>query len=238
MTNNLDLIPQTEIRSQELSWETVDRMDWQLWSMAILLILVLGIGVLGFMFPSVFWLGQELTVKAPERAFFGFCALLVLAVVYLLQKNAKVRQLKRQLIEAHRALTSAEREADIQSFQALPSLNQFRDALAMEFRRASTSAAYMTVLIFTASRVPPEGLGRMSRQLRSMTRQGESLYRISDNAVGVILPGMKLSNGASFAAQVENICGISKENLEVRITAYPEDASGLAELEGRLRRQD
>jgi hypothetical protein len=39
-------------------------------------------------------------VKAQEQAFFGFCVLLVLILLYLFQKQANVRRLKRDLVEA------------------------------------------------------------------------------------------------------------------------------------------
>ena len=227
-----------ERSSPEMSWEKLDRMDWQLWLLATLLIFVLGAGMLTFIFPSVFWLKEGLGVTAPERAFFGFCVLLALVLVYLVQKQAKVRQLRRELFDAQADLALAEREGAIQSFQTLPNVNQFRDALAMEYRRASTSGAHMSVVLFTAPSAPLETLGRMTRTMRALLRQGETLYRTSDQAVGVILPGMNLSSVASFAAQVGSLSRLSQKELEVNITAYPEEASSLAALEANLRRQD
>ena len=238
MTKNSAGALAPEVGSSQSTWENLDRQDWQLWLMSTLLILVLGVGLLSFMFPTVFWMGGELALKAPERAFFGFSVLLALALGYLLQKNSKVRQLKRELFQAQAALTRAGQDAAIQAFETLPTLLQFRDMLAMEYRRASTSGIALAVVLFTAVSASREGLGRMTSLLRSMLRQGETLYRISDKAVGVILPGMKLSNGAAFAAQVESLGGFPDQELQVNIIAYPEDASSLSELEGKLRRQN
>ena len=228
----------SETRSPEMSWEKLDRMDWQLWLLASLLIFVLGAGLLTFMFPSAFWLKEGLGVTAPQRAFFGFCVLLALVLVYLVQKQAKVRQLRRELFDAQADLAIAEREAAIESFQTLPTMNQFRDALAMEFRRATTSEVPLSVVLFKAHFASLERLGHMARCVRSLLRQGETLYRISDKAIGVILPGMNLSKGASFAAQAEALSGPFPENLEVNVTAYPDEASTLSALEANLRRQD
>ena len=122
-----------------MNWETAERLVWHLWVLAILLIFVLGVSLLGFMFPTAFWFGQELPMQSPQRAFFGFCVLLALVLVYLLQRQATVRRLKRQLFEAQAAVVAAEREADAQAFLDLPGTAEFRDALAMEYRRASTS---------------------------------------------------------------------------------------------------
>lgn len=41
--------------SAETSWASIDRRDWQLWLLSFLLIIVLGVGVLSFMFPVAFW---------------------------------------------------------------------------------------------------------------------------------------------------------------------------------------
>ena len=227
---------QSQASHPKVTWETLDYLDWQLWMLAVLLIGVLGVGVLSFMFPTAFLLKESSAIRAPERVFFGFCVLLALTLVYLLQKQAKLRQLKRELVEAQTALARAEQEADIQALQTLPSLDQFRDTLAMEYRRASTAGTHVAVVLFNAPSVPLEGLGRMTSLVRSMLRHGETLYRISDKAVGLILPGMKLSNGMSFAAHVEALSGFPKRDLEVKITAYPDDVSTLTELEGKLRK--
>ncbi len=103
----------SETQAQQISWATLDRLDWHLWLLASLLILVLGASLLSFMFPSAFWLERDLPVRAPQRAFIGFCVLLALVLVYLLQKQATVRQLKRALFEAQTDLATAEWAATI-----------------------------------------------------------------------------------------------------------------------------
>ena len=220
---------------KELNWESVERLDWHLWVLAIFLIFVLGVSLLGFMFPAAFWFGQELPMETPQRAFFAFFVLLALVLVYLLQRQAKIRQLKRQLFEAQAAIAVAEREATAEAFLALPGTPQFRDALAMEFRRASHVNRPLAEVLFKAPNISLDALGHLVQHLRHMVRRGESLYRISDKAVAVILPGMQLADAASFAAEVEGRAGIAKTDLEVSVTAFPDDASTLAELEARIR---
>lgn len=226
---------QTATRAAELSWERLDRLDWHLWVLATLLIFVLGASLLSFMFPSAFWSGEQPVVERSQRAFFGFCVLLALVLVYLLQRQATVRQLKRQLFEAQAVTAEAKRETTIQAFQTLPTLSQFQDTLAMEYRRASTSGAHLAVLLLTAPNAFLETLGHMASLLRSLLRQGESLYRISDKSLGIILPGMPLSQAAGFAAQAEERIGIPKGELVITLTAYPEESGTLTELEQRLR---
>ena len=219
----------------EMSWERLDRLDWHLWVLAVLLIFVLGASLLSFMFPSTFWFGEELAVQRPQRAFFGFCGLLALVLVYLLQRQATIRQLKRQLFQSQAEAIATRREAAIQSFQTLPGMSQFRDTLAMEFRRASTSDSSLAVVLLTVPNAAGERLGYISNALRSLLRQGESLFRLSDTGIGIILPGMELNNAASFATQAEGSIGLPKGELEITVTAYPDQVGSLAELEQRLR---
>ena len=86
--------------AKELSWEALERQDWHLWILAVLLMFVLGVSLVSFMFPSAFWFREQLAMQAPQRAFLGFCVLLALVLVYMLQRQATVRRLKRQLFEA------------------------------------------------------------------------------------------------------------------------------------------
>ena len=225
----------TTNETKKLDWETIERLDWHLWILAILLIFVLGVSLLSFMFPSIFWTGQETAPDRSQQAFIGFCVLLALVLVYLMQRQADVRRLKRQLFEAQAAIAIAEQESASQTFLALSGLAQFRDVLAMEYRRASTSSAPLAAALFAAPGASPSALGNMARFLRCILRRGESLYRISDNAVAVILPGMRWSEAASLAAQVESLSGLSKEEIDVSITSYPEETSSLTELQERLR---
>jgi GGDEF domain-containing protein len=152
-----------------------------------------------------------------------------------LQRQSTVRQLKRQLFEAQTAVMAAKREAIVQTFLALPGKDQFLDTLAMDYRRAATSESHLAAGVFISPHASSEALGRMAYLLRSMLRRGESVYRMSDRALGVILPEMRLSDVASLAAQVWELSGIPKNQQELNITAYPDEADSVTELERRLR---
>jgi GGDEF domain-containing protein len=156
-------------------------------------------------------------------------------MIYMLQRQSVVRRLKRQLYEAQAAVASAKREAMLQSFLSLPRIDHFRDMLAMEFRRASTSGSPLAAAVFTSPRSSTESLGRMTACLRSMLRRGESLCRISDHAVSVILPGMHVADAAFLATQAEQISGIPQGALLLKVTAYPDEVGSFAEFERELR---
>ena len=226
----------TPLRKQEeLSWEKVDRLDWHLWTLTILLIFVLGVSLLSFMFPSVFWTNANSALDSSQRAFFGFCTLLGLTLIYLLQRQATVRQLKHRLFTAQIALVASERKAAEESFSNLPGTDQFRDALAMEYRRASTAGTSLAAVLLKAPQASSEHLGLMVKQFRIALRQGEGLFRISDRALGIILPKASLVDARSFASQLESSVENPQLKMEFEVTAYPEDVASLSEMEAILR---
>ncbi len=222
-------------QSSDSNWEKAERLDWHLWLLAILLIFVLGISLVSFMFPAVFWLRDGLPLKSSERAFFGFCLLLALVLVYLVQRQATVRALKRQLYEAQSALLKAQREAAAQAFLDLPGIVQFRDALAMEYRRASVSGQRLADVVLRVPGALPQTLGSVAQVLKSLLRPGESMYRIADDAIAVVLPGMKTSDAAHFCERVKVLSGGVGWDLRIEVTGYPDNVLSLTELEAPFR---
>ena len=229
--------PRPAARPAETSWESLERQDWHLWVLAMLLMFVLGLSLLSFMFPTIFWFGEELPVKAPQRAFVGFAVLLALALVYMLQRQATVRRLKRRLYQAQLAVTAAERMADEQTFLFLPGVGQFRDSLAMEYLRASRSSSPLAALLADVAGGTREDLGRISALFRNMRRQGEAVFRVGDNSLAMILPGMPAQPASAFAALVRDRIGEITPGLEVTVSAsaYPEQVASLAQLESAVR---
>jgi hypothetical protein len=219
----------------DVKWQTLERQDWHLWILSIFLIFVLGISLLGFMFPAAFWVADISEASLSQRAFFGFCALFGLVLIYLLQRQAAVRQLKRELFEAQAALLNLEREAVAEAYRTLPDTAQFRDALAMEFRRASTTGSNLSGVVIKTANASVEQLGYLARQIRTALRQGESLYRISDNALGIILPRLKATEVRFFSGQIEALGISSKIDFDDEMATYPDEVSTLSDLESRLR---
>ena len=224
-------------KTKQLTWESLEQQDWHLWILAVLLLFVLGISLLSFMFPSVFWLGNENTITAPQRAFFGFCVLLGLTLVYMLQRQATVRRLKRSLYQAQTAALEAEQEVHLISLTSLPELGQFRDSLAMEYRRASHAGDALSVILVDPGEGTEYRLGQAVLLLRQVLRPHETLYRVAARHFALILPTMRPADVAAFAAQVEQRLRRALPGGEVSasVIAYPEQAGSLSELEGRVR---
>jgi GGDEF domain-containing protein len=217
--------------------EHLDRQDWQLWTLAVLMLFVLGVSLLSFMFPAIFWNAQELAVRAPQRAFVGFCVLLSLALLYMLQRQAQVRSLRRQLFKALTLAAEGEQRALWRAFQSLPGMRQFRDSLAMEFRRASATEKPLAVVLLEVSQNEAEGMGPIAATLRQMLRRSESLFRLADTSVGMILPGSSLVEANALVVQAEQNVRLNRPDLKLnsRVTAFPDEAHSYYDLEEKLR---
>jgi len=223
--------------ASDLTWEDVERQDWRLWKTAVIFIFILGLSLLTFMFPMTFWFAEDLGIHAPQRAFFGFCILLALMSVYLLQRQAVIRKLKRQVFEARNEAREAERKAHTELFESLPGVGQFRDGLAMEYRRASSSTSNLAVVLLSASGSDAADMGRLASLLRSALRRGETLARLSKGSIGLVLPDLELADAMSLTANLEQRVRTELPGLEVlsSVTAFPQQAHSLLELETPLR---
>ena len=67
---------------EETHREKLKRQDWYLWILSGLLLVVLGISLLGFMFPSVFWVTRQAEMETSKIVHFGLCILLALTLLF------------------------------------------------------------------------------------------------------------------------------------------------------------
>lgn len=217
--------------------EQLDRQDWQLWTLAVLMMFVLGVSLLSFMFPAAFWDAEQLAIRAPQRAFVGFCVLLSLALLYMLQRQARVRSLRRQLFAALTLAAEGEHRALWRAFHSLPGMRQFRDSLAMEFRRASATEKHLAVILLEISQNDSDAMGQIAATVRQMLRRCESLFRLADTSLAVILPESNLVEANALASQAEQNVRLSHPELTLnaRVTAFPEEAHSYYDLEEKLR---
>ena len=223
-------------KHESVNWESLDRLDGHLWLTAITLVIVLGISLVGFMFPSVFWFGKELPFQAPERFFFSFCILLALVLIYLIQRQATLRSLKRKLFEAQTALRGTQREISMRVFLALPERTQFQDALAMEFRRAAASGSQLSQVAFHLNGATRDQVALLASALTTLVRKGETIYRLDEHSIVVILPNTSLQAAAAFSNQVTKLAEMENDSIRTSVASYPEGVSSLTELEGGLMR--
>jgi hypothetical protein len=88
--------------SDRIMPENVDNRQMHLTALAVGVIIVLVVGLALLMYPAVFSEGMMVSGQTLRVLFFGFCALAVLLVGYLLDRQLTIRRLERQLAEQER----------------------------------------------------------------------------------------------------------------------------------------
>src|SRR2546430_9633744 len=131
--------------------DRLERRELQLTILAAAFVLIQAAGLAMFMYPLVFLhpIGNKWTLRA---SFFGFCALTLLFVSYLLERQRTVRQLKQQLLAELERNVTLQHQASVDLLHSMPDQNYFWDRLTMEFRRAMTMQKTLSLLLVKGKR--------------------------------------------------------------------------------------
>lgn len=221
----------------------LERRELQLTILAAVFVLVLAGGLAAFMYPLVFLhpVGNKWTLRV---AFFGFCALTLLFVGYLLERQRTVRQLKQQLLAELERNVTLQQQASVDLLHSMPDQSHFWDRLTMEYRRAMTMQKTISLLLIKAK--PASGTAQkddensaawsdaakaMSRKLRPT----DSIYRLAPDLFALVLPETDVLNAKRIAFRLqEDLQDIrTKYGKVFDITAhnYPEHVKSAHELE-------
>lgn len=225
--------------------EKLDRRDWQLWLLAISMILILGAGVAVLMVPSVFGTPANLTGTQPlRRAFVAFCVLNFLFVVYVADRQLAIRRLRRSLIEEQRRSAELRAKASSELIQSLPNFAHFQDSLAMQFRRALNGREPLSLLVvglkpsqtLTEPTEVETAYGDAVKAMLRKLRAVDSIYRIRPGAFGILLPGLDRvavdTVSARLAESLTDAAGASgRFAFETERVSFPEHVSAAHEME-------
>jgi len=221
--------------------EKLERRELHLTIVAAVYVLVQAAGLAAFMYPLVFLhpIGSKTTLRV---AFFGFCALTVLFVLYLFDHQRTVRKLKQQVLAEVDRNVTLQRQASEDLLQTMPDQSHFWDRLTMEYRRAMTMQKTLSLLLLkakpaTASGKEPsaEAWSDAAKAMSRKLRPTDSVYRLSTDLFALVLPGTDVLNAKRIAVRLqEELQEIrAKHNLAFDISAhnYPEHVSSSHELE-------
>ena len=224
--------------------ETLDRRRWHLSMLSLAIIVILAVGEVLLMYPSVFSSNSGSTTHTTRILFCGFCALCVLLVAYLFNRESVVHQLRRNLQRQHTEMMNLRQEASADLLKTLPGFSDFQDRLTMGFRRAAQSGEALSLILVrlkpspTFNR-PPEisvMLGDASRALVRKLRPDDSLYCVSACAFAMLLPNTGGAETVQVASRVAeglaDASGVSNRfAFDVQVVNYPEQASTAYEME-------
>ncbi len=222
--------------------DRLERHELQLTILAAAFVLVQAAGLAMFMYPLVFLhpIGNKWTLRV---AFFGFCALTLLFVGYLLERQRTVRKLKEQILSELDRNVTLQHQASVDLLQTMPDQNHFWDRLTMEYRRAMTMQKTLSLLLVKAKPASAsakidgssEAWSEAAKALSRKLRPTDSIYRLSTDLFALVLPETDVLNAKRVAVRLqEELQEIrAKHNLSFDITAhnYPEHVKSAHELE-------
>jgi GGDEF domain-containing protein len=231
--------------------DNLERRELQLTILAAAFVVVQAAGLAMFMYPLVFLhhIGNKWTLGV---AFFGFCALTLLFVGYLLDRHRTVRKLKQQILAELDRNVTLQHQASVDLLETIPDLNHFWDRLTMEYRRAMTMQKTLSLLLVKAKsagasakverltaaiekEASAEAWSDAAKAMSRKLRPTDSIYRLSTDLFALVLPGTDVLNAKRIAVRLqEELQGVrAKYNLSFDISAhnYPEHVNSAHELE-------
>ena len=220
----------------------LERRELQLTVLAAVFVLVLAAGLAAFMYPLVFVHpeGNKWTLRV---AFFGFCALTILFVGYLVDRQRMVRQLKQHLLEELERNVELRQQASVDLLQSMPDINHFWDRLTMECRRAVATEKTLSLLLVKAmpgqASVDPASWGDAAKAMSRKLRPTDSIYRLSTDLFGLVLPETDTVNAQRVSLRLQEELQVVRAKFggsyEIDCHNYPEQVQSAHELEDIVR---
>jgi GGDEF domain-containing protein len=222
----------------------LNRREWELWLLALAVILILAVGTALLMYPTAFSNDLIVSGSTKRKLFFSFCALSILLVGYLLDRQMVIHQLRQRVAEEHQQVVEIRREASLDLLSTLPGFDFFRDRLAMEHRRAA-SCHFALSLLLVGLRPSPHLLdkdeidtafGDAAKALTRKLRAEDSIYHFPPGVFAIVLPGVEAENAYRISGRLteglHDASGASTRFLfDVHLINYPEHARTAWEME-------
>jgi GGDEF domain-containing protein len=231
------------IDRQELN--RLERRGLQLTILSAVFVLVLASGLAMFMYPLVFVHpeGNKWTMRV---AFFGFCALTLLFLGYLFDRQRSFQKLKEQLLAELERNLALQIQASTDLLKSMPDQNHFWDRLTMEFRRALTTEKTLSLVLARVKAGPHatqndqnSALSDAAKAMSKRLRAGDSIYRLSDSLFGIVLPETDTLNAKRAAVHIqEELQGVRAQygsTFDLSVHNYPDHVKSEHELEDIVR---
>ena len=227
---------------------TVERRELQLtiFSLSIMVVLVVGMAIL--MYPTISSHPVVFSERTSKIFFVGFCALSLLLLGYLVERQIVVRRLRREIAQAQLKYSELHRQAGKDLLDTLAGLNHFQDRLVMEYKRAVNCRDTLSVMVIRLTPTPnlinsaeiTAALGDAEKALSRKLRREDSLYHFSTGIFGVMLPGVKVQDARIVANRLaeglsDAAGAVTRFTHDVKIFNYPQHAATASELESAVR---
>jgi GGDEF domain-containing protein len=223
--------------------DNLDHSELQFSVFIAVTVMVLAVGMAVLMYPVVFS-HQTPGDRTMHTAFWGFCVLCVLLTLYVWDRHATIRKLRREMVEGRRQIAETRREASVELLKTMPNMSSFQDRLPMEFRRMATTTEKLSIVVanikFPDDHSSPSeiasAMGDASKVISRRMREQDSIYILAPACFGVVLPGVDLSNAERVCARLkEGLADAAGANqrfqFELQVVNYPTHASSATELQ-------
>ena len=222
--------------------DRLERRELQLTIVAAVFVFVQAAGLAAFMYPMVFLHPDTRNKLELRAAFFGFCALTILFIGYLLDRQRTVRKLKQHVLHELERNVEIRLQASADLLQAMPDVNSFWDRLTMEYRRAMTMQRNLTLLLVkaraadgTAETEQTAAWGDAAKAMSRKLRPTDSIYRLAPDLFGLVLTDTDTLNAKRIAMRLQDELQTVRAKhscaFETSTHNYPEQVQSAHELE-------
>jgi len=228
--------------------QDIDRRSWQLWVLAIVMILVLAGGLALHMYTLATGSGMALSRREMQQGIIGFCALAMLFVGYLINRQVVIAHLRKELADEKKHNLERRTQGNKELLQTLFGPGQFCDRLALELQRADNSnlpVSGLTISLEVSSNLSDSeeiysAFGEAVKAIMDRLRGEDSIYQFTSGVFGILLPGTAVDVAHSVAVRVADALneamGVSKRySFDIHITNFPEHAKTAPEMEQLMR---
>jgi len=222
----------------------LERREFQLSLFACVAISVLAAGLALLMYPAVFSSREYAPTRTPQIAFFGFCALSCLLVLYLVDRHITIHKLRAQMALDRQRASEALQQASADVLSTMPNFNTFEDRLTMEFRRAAAAEVKLSVLVvavkvqsnFAELNLRMSALGDAAKAISRKLREQDAIFTLRPGYFGAILPGLDAKGVQGISARIadglHDAAGASERfTFRIESISYPEQTSSAHDLE-------
>jgi diguanylate cyclase (GGDEF)-like protein len=217
---NPDLAPDANLPGLQAKLQRLERRDWWLWSMAVIVMLLLTFAVFAMSFPGLVKVDDPFFQASLNRAVRGLIGLVLIFNAYTIYQQITVKRLRREFsrkIEEMRILqVRAEKFEQLAQFDSLTGLSNRRVAeerLASEAARSQRYGHPLTVISFDLDKFKqindtyghPAGdqvLKEFARRLESAIRMSDTAARMGGDEFLIVLPECETSRVQTLLARL------------------------------------
>jgi GGDEF domain-containing protein len=223
--------------------KALGKRENQLLVLSAVFVMVLAGGVALLMYPTVFLHPEDGSKWTMQIAFTGFCALTILFVVYLFDRQLTVHKLKQHLIEQIERNAELRNKANVDLLDGLGDVDRFHDQLAMEFPRAVKMQKPLSLLgvkVKVARNLVDEtetaaALGEVVKGIARALRSTDSLYALGKARFGALMPEASIANVKLVELKIEQtlklIGAAGRFDFEITTCNYPKQVQTALEME-------